>query len=273
MWQPRSFPGWHRPPLGAGRHLDEPSRRAYRAGIGRQGLRAFHDYLRDARNCEALYEQVESALTGPLRGLPLLTIFGERNDPLGFQPRWKGLLADAHQVVVAKGNHYPMCDDPDLVARTIRWWHRERQIFRRAQQHVTQERPRFDVSPQEQQKLLREFLEATSLGDRQGLLALLSKDVVLYTDGGGKATAVPNPVYGPDRVARFFLGARGKLIPKDVVRRFAEINGQPGIVAYHHGRVFGIFTMGVVEGRIRNIYIVSNPDKLERLPNLPPTPC
>ena len=52
-----------------------------------------------------------------------------------------------------------------------------------------------------------------------------------------------------------------------------EINGQPGIVAYHQGQVFGVFTMDVVEGRIRNIYIVSNPDKLERLPNLPPAPC
>jgi haloalkane dehalogenase len=112
--------------FGAGRHLDEPSRRAYRAGIGRQGLRAFHYYLRDARNCDALYERVESALTGPFRGLPLLTIFGERNDPLGFQPRWKGLFPDAHQVVVTNGNHYPMCDDPDLVARTIQAWHRER---------------------------------------------------------------------------------------------------------------------------------------------------
>jgi RNA polymerase sigma-70 factor, ECF subfamily len=147
-----------------------------------------------------------------------------------------------------------------------------RQILRRAKQHVTEERPRFDVSPQEQQRLLQEFLEATSLGDMQGLLALLSKDVVLYTDGGGKATAVPNPVYGPDRVARFFLGAREKLIPKDVVRRFADVNGQPGIIAYHRGQVFGVFTMDVVEGRIRNIYIVSNPDKLGRLPNLPSAP-
>jgi RNA polymerase sigma-70 factor (ECF subfamily) len=148
-----------------------------------------------------------------------------------------------------------------------------RQIFQRAKQHVTEERPRFDVSAQEQQRLLQEFVEATSLGDMQGLLALLSKDVALYTDGGGKATAVPNPVYGADRVARFFLGARGKLIPKDLVRCFTEINGQPGIVAYRHGRVFGVFTTDVVEGRIRNIYIVRNPDKLERLPNLPPAPC
>jgi len=29
-------------------------------------------------------------------------------------------------VVVAKGNHFPMCDDPDLVARTIRAWHSEK---------------------------------------------------------------------------------------------------------------------------------------------------
>ena len=89
-------------------------------------MRAFHYYLRDARNCDALYERVESALAGPFRGLPLLTIFGERNDPLRFQPRWKALFPDAQQVVIARGNHYPMCDDPDLVARTISAWHRER---------------------------------------------------------------------------------------------------------------------------------------------------
>jgi len=148
-----------------------------------------------------------------------------------------------------------------------------RQILRRAKQHVTKDRPRFDVSPQEQQKLLQQFLEAASHGDMQGLLALLSKDAVLYTDGGGKATAVPNPVYGAERVARFFFGAREKLMPRDVVRRVVEINGQPGIVVYHQGQVFGVLTMDVAEGHIRNIYIVRNPDKLQRLSGLPPAPC
>ena len=147
-----------------------------------------------------------------------------------------------------------------------------RQILKRAKQHVTEDRPRFDTSPQEHQRLLQQFLEATGQGDIQGLLALLSKDVVLYTDGGGKATAVPNPVCGADRVARFFFRAPQKFMPKDVVRRFVEINGQPGIAAYHRGRVFGVLSIDVSEGRIRNIYIVRNPDKLERLPNLPPAP-
>lgn len=113
-------------PFGVGRHLDAASRAAFYAGIGRQGVRAFHGYLRDARRSEEIYKQLDSALTGPFRRLPLLTIFGERNDPLGFQPRWKELFSDARQVVVTAGNHFPMCDDPELVAASIWQLYRDR---------------------------------------------------------------------------------------------------------------------------------------------------
>ena len=112
--------------FGVGRHMDAPSRAAFFNGMGTRGRRAFHNYIRDARQCDKLYEEIARALAGPLSGLPLLTIFGERNDPFGFQQRWKTLFPGARQVVVAKGNHFPMCDDPDLVAETIRSWHRER---------------------------------------------------------------------------------------------------------------------------------------------------
>jgi pimeloyl-ACP methyl ester carboxylesterase len=110
--------------FGVGRHLDDASRRAYRAGL-LQELGAFHDYLREARFSDDLYAEVTRALTGPFRPLPLLTIFGEKNDPLGFQPQWKRLFPTARQVTVPKGNHFPMCDDPDLVAQSIREWHRD----------------------------------------------------------------------------------------------------------------------------------------------------
>jgi pimeloyl-ACP methyl ester carboxylesterase len=111
--------------FGVGRHLDAASRRAFFDGIGDSGRRAFHYYMRDARHCDPLYDQVTSALSGPFAALPVVTIFGERNDPLGFQPRWKAMFPDVRQVVVAKGNHFPMCDDPDLTAATIRSWHRQ----------------------------------------------------------------------------------------------------------------------------------------------------
>src|SRR5215831_14924471 len=143
-----------------------------------------------------------------------------------------------------------------------------RQIMRRARQHVTEDRPRFKALREDQERLLQRFLEATANGDMRGLLTLLADDVVLYADGGGKATAVPKPVFGADRVARFLLGVRGKLMPTDVVRRVAEINGEPGVIVYHAGRTFGVLTMDVLDGRVCHIYIVRNPDKLERIPDL-----
>lgn len=109
--------------FGAGRHLDPQSRRAFRAGF-RKGMSVFHDYLRDARDSD-LYDEIASGFAGRLGRLPLLTIFGERNDPLRFQPQWKALFPDARQVVIPKGNHFPMCDDPARVADEIRRWHRE----------------------------------------------------------------------------------------------------------------------------------------------------
>jgi pimeloyl-ACP methyl ester carboxylesterase len=110
--------------FGVGRHLDEKSRRAYRAGLARS-MGAFHDYLGEARFSDDIYAEVTSALAGPFRRLPLLTIFGERNDPLGFQPQWKRLFPHCRQITIPKGNHFPMCDAPDLVADSIRSWHQD----------------------------------------------------------------------------------------------------------------------------------------------------
>lgn len=112
--------------FGVGRRLDSVGRKVFFAGLRHRGFANFHHYMQDARRCDALYDRVEEALAGPLRVRPLLTIFGERNDPLGFQRRWKELYPSARQVVVRKGNHFPMCDDPDFVASAIRSWHRER---------------------------------------------------------------------------------------------------------------------------------------------------
>ena len=108
--------------FGVGRHLDRRSRRAFLAAVRSPQLRAFHRYLADALRCEALYEEADRALHGALRDVPALTIFGERNDPFHFQPEWKRRFPDVEQLVVRGGNHFPMCDDPPLVANAIRRW-------------------------------------------------------------------------------------------------------------------------------------------------------
>src|SRR5262245_10195938 len=54
-----------------------------------------------------------------------------------------------------------------------------RQILRRARRRVTEGRPRFDPSTEKSEELLQRFLGATVNGDMEGLLALLSKDILL----------------------------------------------------------------------------------------------
>jgi RNA polymerase sigma-70 factor, ECF subfamily len=144
-----------------------------------------------------------------------------------------------------------------------------RQILRRARQHVSMMRPRFKASARKQSELLERFLQATSSGDLDGLVSLLSSDVVLHSDGGGKAIAVPNLIYGVDNVARGILGGLRRLVPKDLVRRVAQINGAPGVVTYFNGKPFSVLTFDAIEGRIRAIYIVTNREKLSHLAELP----
>lgn len=143
-----------------------------------------------------------------------------------------------------------------------------RQILRRARQHVTAGRPRFATSLQQRRALAQQFLDASRTGDLRSLLQLLSTDVVFYSDGGGKAPAIPKPVQGADGVARLVINAQQKFVPTRVESRILPINGVPGVVTYAAGRAFSAVSFDFVQDRISAIYLVTNPDKLDHLPML-----
>jgi RNA polymerase sigma-70 factor, ECF subfamily len=143
-----------------------------------------------------------------------------------------------------------------------------RQILHRARQRVTSDRPRFPASPEDGERMLEKFLDATSNGDMDGLLSLLSKEIVFYSDGGGKAAAVPNAVEGSQRVASLIIGALKKFLPKERVVRIAQINGQPGTVTYVDGRPRSVVTIDVEDGLIARIWVITNPEKLRAVPGL-----
>jgi RNA polymerase sigma-70 factor (ECF subfamily) len=104
------------------------------------------------------------------------------------------------------------------------------------------------------------------------LLSLLSDDVTLWSDGGGKVVAARNPIYGSDRVARFLLGIMREA-PAGLVLRWLPVNGRPGLVGYFaDGRPQGVVTLDVADGSIRAVRIVVNPEKLENVPPLPSSP-
>ncbi|HJQ28818.1 MAG TPA: RNA polymerase sigma-70 factor [Rubrobacter sp.] len=143
-----------------------------------------------------------------------------------------------------------------------------RQISRRARQSVAARRPRFESSPEQEERLLDSFLRASLSGDMEALLALLSEDVTLYSDGGGKTQAALKPVYGAGRVIRFLSGILKKAPPNFSVRQ-TRVNGGPGFVGYFgDGSPQSVVTIEVGEETIAAIRLVVNPEKLGNVPPL-----
>jgi RNA polymerase sigma-70 factor (ECF subfamily) len=142
-----------------------------------------------------------------------------------------------------------------------------RQIVRRARQHLNTRRPLYDVSVEQREQLTHQFIRACTSGDMDELLALLTDDVVLHSDGGGRVPAALNPIYGPSKVARGIMGLLRK-VPPGLISRVAMVNGQPGIVNYLNGVPYAVVALDCVEGRIREIDLIVNPDKLQHVPSL-----
>ncbi len=137
-----------------------------------------------------------------------------------------------------------------------------RQLGSRARTHIEERRQRFDADLRQGRALTDRFLVACATGDLSGLLSMLSDDVVVWTDGGGKVRAAMRPVVGPYRSSRFLLNVAKKLHgdPRAIV-----LNGQPATVFVDGDTVVATLVLDIMDGSIVGVRSVTNPDKLARL--------
>ncbi|NGO80996.1 RNA polymerase sigma-70 factor, partial [Streptomyces sp. YC504] len=142
-----------------------------------------------------------------------------------------------------------------------------RQAAHRAREHVAARRPRFRADPSRRRAATERFLAAATGGDMNTLMELLSPDVTLWTDGGGKVRQALKPVVGAATVASWFAAigtvTYQGVAPTDMTARLAEINGGPGMLFTSPDRVIATITFDFdEEGRISAIHNVANPEKL-----------
>lgn len=138
-----------------------------------------------------------------------------------------------------------------------------RQIAVRARRSIKQKRPRFSVDRERHRHILKRFLNACASGDISQLTAILHEDVVLYSDGGGKVKAPLNPIYGADKVGRFFAGVAKQGATVGLRTDLADINGELGALIYRDGALAYVISAQLGEaGRVTHIFLVANPDKL-----------
>lgn len=140
-----------------------------------------------------------------------------------------------------------------------------RQLVSRAKGHVDDARVRHVTPAARQEELLAAFEAAISGGDTKALVAMLSDDIALSADGGGKVAAAAKILHGKANVMGFF---------DLVLRRFwtqfrlepVDINGGRGFIVRNGDQVEATVSFAYDEaGRVGDIYIMRNPDKLAHL--------
>ena len=141
-----------------------------------------------------------------------------------------------------------------------------RQHAVRARRFISENRPRFDADHAERDELLRRFFAAAEGGDVDGLIEVLAEDAIVYGDGGGKVPQWYAPIVGAADVAKLFavMGRQMRRLGATFERHL--VNGQPGIIFRGpHGGVMSVMSFEVVDGRVKTIRSVVNPDKLGHL--------
>ncbi len=142
-----------------------------------------------------------------------------------------------------------------------------RQLAARARRYVEERRPRFEATREQHAELARRFFAAAQEGDVGALEALLTEDVVLHGDGGGKAPALARALHGRARVARTLsawwrLGIRRA----GLSTRETIVNGQPGaLLVDPEGKLVSVMALDIAGDRVQGIRSVINPDKLRHV--------
>jgi RNA polymerase sigma-70 factor (ECF subfamily) len=138
-----------------------------------------------------------------------------------------------------------------------------RQLAHRAREHVQARRPRFSVDTGLRERVTERFLAALLGGDLDALMDVLAPEVVVWTDGGGKARMTGLRGTQPrERVARML--AAGAFRPHPAfVAAYRDVNGERSIVMTSGGEPFAVVVLDIdAAGAVCGVYAVTNPDKL-----------
>lgn len=143
-----------------------------------------------------------------------------------------------------------------------------RQLVSRARAHVRERAPRHPVDDDTHRALTAAFLDAAQGAvPLQEMVAVLSPEVVLTTDGGGVKRAARRPIHGTPNVLAFIAGIMAKPEVMLLSWRMAELNGRPALIGHEGPRIdCAVWIEADGEGAdalVTRIDMIRNPAKLE----------
>lgn len=135
-----------------------------------------------------------------------------------------------------------------------------RKIFSRAKQKILAVEGE-SLNYEKNKSMINRFIEAFQKKNTNDLLELISNNVTLYSDGGGKVTAAIRPIVSITNVLALLYGIIKKA-PADFYFEVKNINHQPAIVISMNGMIQSILSFYIRHEKIVEMYITMNPEKL-----------
>lgn len=136
-----------------------------------------------------------------------------------------------------------------------------RQLAARARRRV-RAAPTPDSDLARQRVVVEAFLNAARTGDMKGLLAVLDPDVIFRADVGVGSPIARFPIVGAKAVAENVLASAPRFIN---LATPAIVNGQAGAI-FADRKPIGVIGFTIVNDRIFAIDLVTDPEKLQRIP-------
>ncbi|SER25673.1 RNA polymerase sigma-70 factor, ECF subfamily [Gracilibacillus ureilyticus] len=135
-----------------------------------------------------------------------------------------------------------------------------RKLLSRTKQKLTKVENE-SLNYEKNKSLIQRFIHAFETGSTEDLLKLVSDQVTLYSDGGGKVKAATRPIISSAKVLAFLHGINSKM-PADFHTRLESANGQPCLVNYAGNTLHSTISFYICNDKIHEIYLTMNPEKL-----------
>jgi RNA polymerase sigma-70 factor (ECF subfamily) len=143
-----------------------------------------------------------------------------------------------------------------------------RQITSRAMKKLQTNKKKYSPSKSEHLALTSSFINALKYGNFDALKELFSDDIIVHTDGGGRAIASRKILHrGCAFTSKLLIRVVSSLFGKnkDSELKTFWFNGSLGVMQIENGRVTTLYSLEVIDHKIVRIFTVRNPDKLERI--------
>jgi len=139
-----------------------------------------------------------------------------------------------------------------------------RKTFQRLKEKLRTPKNETEVDKAIKERLLKGFLAVGQENGMSQFINILKKDIVIYSDGGGKKSAATKPLIGAEICKKFLLGLFKKR-GNELFASYREVNGAPALQLHTLEEELDTIIFFTLDNyQISRLFFIRNPDKLNR---------